>query len=92
MRDSRLEAASRAGISSFGARVGLGSSLLLCNPIALNGESYQGFTPAFEDLGGNRCRCDSGDDPTCKVLSSSMTPPSALADPDDGPPPKDEVP
>jgi len=90
VRSTRLEAAARAGISSFGAGVSLESSLLLCNPIALNGETHQGFSPAFEDLGGNRCLCETGDDPTCKVLSSAITPPVAPADPDAEAPPPDE--
>ncbi|MBW2456090.1 MAG: hypothetical protein JRI68_16345 [Deltaproteobacteria bacterium] len=90
VRATRLEAATRAGISSFGASVSLQSSLLLCNPIALNGESHEGFAAAFEDLGDNRCTCESGDDPTCKILSSSIAPPTALADPDADAPPEDE--
>ncbi len=90
VRHTRLEAASRAGISSFGAGVSLESSLLLCNPIALNGETYQGFEPAFEDLGGNRCTCEQGDDPTCKVLSSSIAPPLALVELDGEAPRPDE--
>ncbi len=80
VRATRLEAAARAGISSFGASVSLESSLLLCNPIALNGETYQGFSASFEDLGGNQCTC-AGDEPPCKVLSSSIQPPAPLADP-----------
>ncbi len=89
VRNSRLEAAARAGISSFGAQVSLQSSMLLCHPIALNGETFHGFTASFEDLGGNQCTCQ-GSDPTCKVLSSSIAPPTPLTDPETEPPPSDD--
>jgi nitrous oxidase accessory protein NosD len=66
----------RAGVTAFGAAFPLGGSTFECNPIALNGEAYQGpFT--IEDLGGNICGCDGEQEP-CKVSTSGLAPPEPV--------------
>lgn len=83
--DSRLESTARAGISSFGGHVVIGSTEMECNPIDLDGETshlgtYDGGVAAvpaeakFEDRGGNRCGC-SGETWDCAVRSMKLEPP-----------------
>jgi hypothetical protein len=73
---TRVEQWKRAGISSFGADIVLGSSVLECNTIQLDGELHQsGFT--FEDAGGNVCGCN-GETSPCKVVSSNLEPPQSF--------------
>jgi hypothetical protein len=67
IRRSLVEANPRAGVVGFDANVSLGTSVLRCNGIDLNGE---GVSFSFEDLGGNSCGCGSDED--CKVVSSVL--------------------
>ncbi|MBW2458524.1 MAG: right-handed parallel beta-helix repeat-containing protein [Deltaproteobacteria bacterium] len=77
--DSRIENAARAGILAFGATVSVGSTVLDCNPIHLDGEVYQGADFTFEDRGANRCGCGDAQ-ATCHVVSSNLTAPEPLVD------------
>jgi hypothetical protein len=67
----------RAGIASFGAEVGVGSSLVDCNTIALDAETLDDMRATFEDRGRNVCGCGSVT-VACKVLSSNLEPPPSL--------------
>jgi hypothetical protein len=77
---SRIEASARAGVVAFGGAVVLGSTVLECNPIPLDGETYQGVEPSFTDEGGNTCGC-AGATSSCAVASSSIAPPEPLPEP-----------
>ena len=68
----------RAGLSCFGAAVELRDNEFRCNAIDLNGETWGGTPFALDYLGGNACGC--GDSWTCKVQSSSLSPPSPSED------------
>jgi hypothetical protein len=74
---SRIESSARAGVTAFGGAVVLGSTVLECNPIALDGETYQGVQSSFTDEGGNTCGC-AGATSSCAVASSSIAPPQPL--------------
>jgi hypothetical protein len=64
----------RVGVGSFGARLSLGSSLLDCNLIHLDGERVMDTPAAFDNLGGNVCGC--GDETElCRLLSRDLAPP-----------------
>jgi hypothetical protein len=71
---SYIGGAARAGVANFDATATLEGVALDCNTIHLNGESLT--TPySFSFEGGNACACgDVAED--CKVLSSSLEPPS----------------
>jgi hypothetical protein len=72
---SSVHDVARAGLSVFWGSLTVGSSELLCNAIALNGESSTLGVPFdLVDDGGNRCGCD-GELTVCKVLSSMLGPP-----------------
>ncbi|MBW2455784.1 MAG: right-handed parallel beta-helix repeat-containing protein [Deltaproteobacteria bacterium] len=74
---SRLETSARAGLAGFGGQIALGGSAVDCNLIDLAGETANGASTTFNDLGGNRCGC--GDQSTvCKVLSSMLEAPDPL--------------
>jgi hypothetical protein len=76
---SAIESSSRAGIASFGAAVGLDHVWLECNQIQLDGEPFLNHDFAFDDQGGNVCRCG----PTegeCQVVSAQLEPPSLSGD------------
>jgi hypothetical protein len=72
-----VEGVPRAGISSFGALISVGQSLLDCNGIDLDGENLDGATFGFEDGGGNDCGCGQAR-VDCKVLTSNIAPPLGL--------------
>jgi hypothetical protein len=74
---SRIEASARAGLSSFGGAVTLGSSTLECDAIALDGETFGGSSASFVDQGGNVCGC-SGTPAVCQILSSGLAPPESV--------------
>lgn len=74
---SRVETSSRAGVTSFGGHVSVGATTLECNPIPLDGETFEGAPPTFEDLGANVCGCG-GHTGACKVVTSDLTPPGSL--------------
>ncbi|MBW2458756.1 MAG: DUF1565 domain-containing protein [Deltaproteobacteria bacterium] len=67
----------RAGISSFGAALALGSTRLDCNAIDLDGELFMGQDAAFTDLGDNRCGCGE-DSRACQIVSTNLAPPGGL--------------
>jgi hypothetical protein len=77
--DVVVEGSARVGIAAFGGVVELGDTRLECNAIDLNGEVYTGdesYSFAFDDRGGNTCRC--GDSQaSCVVQSSGLEPPVA---------------
>jgi hypothetical protein len=75
----RLESNARAAISNFGASVTLGTSVLECNAIDLDGEPLGGASYDFQDEGGNVCGC-AGNTVACTVLSSALSPPAPLPD------------
>jgi hypothetical protein len=70
----------RAGVTSFGATIAMKHTTLECNPIDLDGEELGGSPFVLNDEGGNRCGCD-GVERTCKVASSSLSPPGPVDDP-----------
>jgi hypothetical protein len=77
---SRIAGNARAGISSFGGHLELGTTRLDCNLIDLDGEDNEGSAASFMDLGKNGCGC--GDASTgCQVLTSGLTPPDGLTGP-----------
>jgi hypothetical protein len=75
----RLERSARAGLSSFAASVWLGASTLECNPIHIDGETFQGIDFTFTDEGANVCGC-AGATEQCKVLSTNLTAPEPVDD------------
>jgi hypothetical protein len=74
---ARIERSARAGITAFGAHAELGSTILDCNQIDLNGESYHGVDFTFTDLGGNSCGC-ADTKVTCAARSAGLQPPEPL--------------
>ena len=71
---SRIAGAARAGLANFDATAVLDGVAFECNTIHLDGERLNGdYT--FDVRGGNACWCGNLDD-TCKVLTSSLAPPS----------------
>jgi len=74
LTQSRVAAATCAGIANFGSDVTLGTALLECSPIQLNAETYDGVAATFVDSSGNDCGCES-ERATCKAISAGLTPP-----------------
>jgi hypothetical protein len=71
-----IETNARAGISNFGSLVTLGTTKITCHAFDLNAEPA--IAPAtFDDLGDNLCGCPTATDP-CKVVSSTLTPPTPI--------------
>lgn len=63
----------RAGVSAFGASVGLHDSLVRCNVFGLVAETFKGASPLFRDDGGVVCGC--GESPVaCSAQSSNLAP------------------
>ena len=77
---TRIEESARAAISSFGGFVALGSSVLACQGVDLDGEDYEGVASAFEDQGGNACGCPDVKE-SCQLASSGIAPPEPLGPP-----------
>ena len=75
---SAIEASARAGISNFGGFVEIGTTALQCNPIHLDGETYEGVPAGFDDTGGNACGC-APESVACELQSSGLTPPEPVA-------------
>jgi hypothetical protein len=78
LRGCSVEGSARAGVSSFGGAVSLEDTRLECNALDIDGEVLMRMTPIFTDAGGNACGCAEAARP-CKLLSSSLAPPEALA-------------
>jgi hypothetical protein len=76
LRGATVGPAFRAGLSVASANVSVGDTNFDCNPIDLNGESFNGPFD-IEDVGGTRCGCD-GQFFDCKVLSAGLLPPDTL--------------
>jgi hypothetical protein len=74
---SRIAGSSRAGLSTFGAQVGLGLTELECNTIDLDGELADERPFSLDSLGPNLCHCQ-GEVVECRVLSSSLTAPEPV--------------
>jgi parallel beta helix pectate lyase-like protein len=74
---SRIDDSARAGLSSFGAFVALGSTHIRCAGIPLTGDPFDGQTFVLEDRGDNRCGCPSADGP-CRSVSAGLEPPQPL--------------
>jgi len=77
VRGSLVEGAVRAGISSFGATLDLGTTDLFCNAIDLNGSALGDNPFSFVDAGENRCGCEA-DESECKLQAAELEPPQAL--------------
>lgn len=74
--ESRIESNARAGLSSFGASLDVGSTAFECNRIDIDGEEgLQGQPFAFDDLGANTCACD-GTERECQLVTTGLEPPS----------------
>lgn len=74
---SRVEESERAGISAFGGAVTLGTTVLECNAIHLDGEPSGQVDPSFVDSGTNVCGCEGATSP-CRLVSSQLEPPPPL--------------
>jgi hypothetical protein len=74
---SRIEASVRAGISSFGGFAQIANTVLECNPIHMNGETFENKPASFEDAGGVVCGC-AGITDSCAVRTVMLTPPEPL--------------
>jgi hypothetical protein len=74
---SLINDSDRAGISAFGAAVGVGSTTIGCSAFDLNSEIFEGVPAQFEDLGGNECGCPLPGG-SCAAVSSSLTPPGPV--------------
>jgi hypothetical protein len=77
VKNTRIEASTRAGVSAFGAAVGIESSELLCQAFDLDAETYDSQPAELQDLGGNRCSCQEQDEP-CAAVSANLEPPAPL--------------
>lgn len=76
---TRIEASARAGLSNFGSEVAIGSNDFDCNEFDLDGEAdfiNLSLPYSFDNLGDNTCGCGNAAT-TCKVVSSSLEPPSS---------------
>ncbi len=76
----RLETSARASVSVFGAAVDLQSSDFICQAFDFDAETFDGVTADLEDLGENRCSCESQDH-ACKLVSVGLEPPAPLDSP-----------
>jgi hypothetical protein len=76
---SRIERSARAGLTNFGSEVTLSASELLCNPLDLNAQDYEGRSYVFHDEQNNRCGCDNGSE-ACRVLTTMLDAPQPLDD------------
>jgi hypothetical protein len=79
LRTSNIDGNARAAFATFGAVVSLGSNLIQCSPVSLDGEQAGDVFYELTDLGGNACGCGA-EQTTCQVLSSSLAPPQAAAE------------
>jgi hypothetical protein len=75
--NSRVEASARAGISTFGGAVTLGTTTFECDAIPLDGETLGSTNASFDDRGGNVCGCG-GTSSVCQVLGSGLAPPESI--------------
>src|SRR4029453_9464248 len=71
-----IERSERAAVTSFGASVALGSSLLVCQGFDIGAESWQGEPGIVEERGGVLCGCTEATE-HCKAQSYALEPPDA---------------
>jgi hypothetical protein len=69
-----IERSDRAAVSSFGATVALGSSLLMCQSFDIGAEPWEGQNAVFDDLGGVLCGCPEATE-RCLAKSYALEPP-----------------
>ncbi|MBW2524458.1 MAG: hypothetical protein JRI23_09795 [Deltaproteobacteria bacterium] len=77
IRSTLVQNVARAGLFAAAGTVHLSDSMMLCAPIALNGEQVEGFDFDLVDEGGNHCGCD-GVFPPCRVLSEGLSAPDPV--------------
>ncbi|HZO11660.1 MAG TPA: right-handed parallel beta-helix repeat-containing protein, partial [Polyangiaceae bacterium] len=75
----RIEQSDRAAVSSFGAKVALQSSLLICQSFDIGAEPWQGQPSLIEDHGEVLCGCPDPID-HCSARSYALQPPPELAE------------
>jgi hypothetical protein len=75
LRGAEIARCGRAGIAAFAASVEVSGSRLLCNRIALDGETVGDAAPKLLDQGQNGCGCDPGPLGPCSAVSSNLAPP-----------------
>jgi hypothetical protein len=76
---TRIEESARAAVSSFGATVALGSSLLVCQSFDIGAESWNGQGAVVEDRGGVLCGCPEATG-QCKAQSYALEPPPPVGE------------
>jgi hypothetical protein len=69
-----IERSDRAAVSSFGATVALGSSLLMCQSFDIGAEPWEGQNAVFDDRGGVLCGCPEATE-RCLAKSYALEPP-----------------
>jgi hypothetical protein len=67
----------RAGLTSFGARTTVSSSVLACNTIDMSADPLHERPGIIQDAGGNTCGCNAPE--VCRALSTNLEPPAAVA-------------
>ncbi|MBW2454413.1 MAG: right-handed parallel beta-helix repeat-containing protein [Deltaproteobacteria bacterium] len=72
-----VENSARAGLASWRGGVSVGNSLLLCNTMSMVADPAGLLAASITDMGGVDCACGTEVD-VCKVLSTSIEPPSPL--------------
>lgn len=68
----RVEAASRAGVSAFGAQIDIGHTAVSCAKFGLAGEAWNGLDFAYRKTGDNVCGCPA--DQPCAVQTPDLLP------------------
>lgn len=66
----------RAGISTFGATIAIGSTAMECNGVDIVAEDDGMAKSSINDLGSNSCGCE-GQVVNCQVASLSLVPPES---------------
>jgi hypothetical protein len=67
----------RGGVVSLAATIRMSGGAMVCNPIQLIGESFNGIPYQIADEGSNVCTCGDATEP-CRALSSDVAPPTPL--------------
>jgi len=75
--NTRIEASARSGLSNFGGDVSLQRAAIRCAAFDLNGETYEGYEPGFQDLGDNLCGCPAAT-AECRLVSAGLSPPEPV--------------
>ena len=82
LSNSRVTDVTRAALAVFGAHLALEDNDLRCTELPLNLEAGSAGAGALDDLGGNRCGCET--EVACKAQSANLAPPEALPAPEEG--------